>query len=136
MTTTVDITALVAMLRQIQCEPASFDTYSMASAAERAADAIERLQLSAIDDQEICRRGDEIILELDRKLAAAQSSLTASGEALKRARKHVAAARGNASIASWAEINADLEAIDAAMAKANGDPLKPALEAMYGSKDV
>ena len=59
-----DTAALVAMLRQIQCEPASFDTYSMASAAERAADAIERLQLSAIDDQEMCRRGDEIILEL------------------------------------------------------------------------
>lgn len=41
-----DITALVAMLRHIQCEPASFDTYSMASAAERAADAIERLRSS------------------------------------------------------------------------------------------
>lgn len=39
-----DLTALVVMLRQIQCEPASFDTYSMASAAERAADAIERLR--------------------------------------------------------------------------------------------
>lgn len=38
-----DTSALVAMLRQIQCEPASFDTYSMASAAERAADAIETL---------------------------------------------------------------------------------------------
>ena len=47
MTTAADITALLAMLRQIQCEPASFDTYSMASAAERAADAIERLSLSA-----------------------------------------------------------------------------------------
>jgi len=41
-----DTSALVAMLRQIQCEPASFDTYSMASAAERAADAIERLRSS------------------------------------------------------------------------------------------
>lgn len=41
-----DITALVAMLRHIQCDPASFDTYSMASAAERAADAIERLRSS------------------------------------------------------------------------------------------
>lgn len=83
-----DTAALVAMLRQIQCEPASFDTYSMASAAERAADAIERLQLSAIDDQEMCRRGDEIILELDRKLAAAQLSLTASGEALRKYGAH------------------------------------------------
>lgn len=51
-----DTSALVAMLRQIQCEPASFDTYSMASAAERAADAIERLSLSATAGEKLLRR--------------------------------------------------------------------------------
>lgn len=124
MTTGADITALVAMLRHIQCEPASFDTYSMASAAERAADAIERLSLSATtaadispeavermaqflpiahmqeeldkaaamlralrsaltDAQEIARRGDDIILGLEKTLDVARSSLTARDDLLR-----------------------------------------------------
>lgn len=44
--TDADYISLIAMLRQIQCEPASFDTHSLASAAERAANAIESLRSS------------------------------------------------------------------------------------------
>lgn len=40
---TTDRVALVAMLRQMQCEPLSFDLHMVANAAERAADMIERL---------------------------------------------------------------------------------------------
>jgi len=42
--TNADAIAIVAMLRHMQSEPLSFDTYSVAGAAERAADAIDALR--------------------------------------------------------------------------------------------
>lgn len=59
-----DYDSLAAMLRAL--------------AAER-----DALRSALTDAQEIARRGDDIILELEKKLDAARSSLTASGEALR-----------------------------------------------------
>lgn len=42
--TNADAIAIVALLRYMQSEPLSFDTYSVAGAAERAANAIEALR--------------------------------------------------------------------------------------------
>jgi hypothetical protein len=47
-------------------------------AAKDATKELEALRSALTDAQEIARRGDEIILKLDAKLAQAQSSLTAS----------------------------------------------------------
>ena len=42
-TTKADYESLIALLRQMQCEPASFCVHMVAAAAERAADALQRL---------------------------------------------------------------------------------------------
>ena len=52
-------------------------------AAKDATKELEALRSALTDAQEIARRGDEIILKLDAKLAQAQSSLTARDDLLR-----------------------------------------------------
>lgn len=123
-TTARDIPALLTRLRDEADQCRNNGAADIAALLDEAAGALE-------DVQEIARRGDEIILKLDQKLAAAQSSLTASE---KRVQELEMQSRGNwidaeqlAAVirhAVWEADNQagviDVDKLRAAMEKANG----------------